>query len=306
MIHPPLNYHHLKYFWAVAHEKSLTRAARHLNLSQSALSLQVKSLEDSLGMPLFDRSHKSLQLTEAGRIAYDYAGEILKNGAGLLAALAGGAHARQKTLTLGVVSTLSRNFVMQLIQPMLRREDIRLVIHSGDLRELLAHMQSHTMDIVLSNQPVHADAHPELSCRLISEQPVSLVAAPGFKLRKGRFPDCLQDIPMILPGSGSALRAAFEVVMEESGVRPLVVAESDDMAMMRLVTREARACALLPTVVVQDELKMRWLRELLRVPDMKETFYTITPQRRFANPIIHDLLREFGRNEAEKGRKKRG
>ncbi len=295
-----LNYHHLKYFWAVAHEKSLSRAARDLNLSPSALSLQIRTLEESLGTPLFDRTNKSLHLTEAGRIAYDYAGEILKNGAGLIAALSGASHAGQKTLSIGVVSTLSRNFVMQLIAPILGNDEIRLVIRSGDLRELLAHLQSHTMDMVLSNQSVRSDMNPEFSCRMISEQPVSLVAGPKFKLGKGKFPLCLQGVPIILPGSGSALRATFDVILEESGVRPRIIAESDDMAMMRLVTREASACALLPTVVVRDELKMRWLRELMKVPGMKERFYTITRHRRFSNPIVQQVLQKFKQNEVKK------
>ena len=84
-----LNFNHLRYFWAVAHEGSLTRAAERLNLSQSALSVQIQKLEHQMGHPLFDRVGKRLVLTEAGQITLDYADTVFKAGDELMSTLDG-------------------------------------------------------------------------------------------------------------------------------------------------------------------------------------------------------------------------
>ncbi len=133
---PFLNYHHLRYFRAIATEGSLTKAAKHLKLSQSALSVQLRSLEESLGQVLFERKHKALVLTEAGRIALEYAHTIFRSGEELTDVLKNRAGRSRGLLRVGAAANLSRNFQLSFLRPLIPRDDVELIIHSGTLREL--------------------------------------------------------------------------------------------------------------------------------------------------------------------------
>jgi LysR family transcriptional activator of nhaA len=285
-----LNYHHLRYFRAIAHEGSLTKAARNLKLSQSALSVQLRSLEESLGQALFDRKHKALELTEAGRIALEYADSIFRSGEELTDLLQNRASRSRSFLRVGAASNLSRNFQMSFLRPLVLREDVELIIHSGTLRELLVRLQSHTLDVVLSNTPVRRDAETGWHSHLLDEQSVSLVGRRTRGMKSFRFPEDLRGTPIVLPSLESSLRAAFDMLMDQVGIRPMIAAEIDDMAMLRLMARETNGVTLVPPVVVKEELENGTLVERHRFPQIKETFYAITPSRRFPNPILRDLM----------------
>jgi LysR family transcriptional activator of nhaA len=285
-----LNFHHLRYFHAIAREGSLTRAAQRLNLSQSALSVQLKKLEESLGHPLFDREHKSLVLTEAGRMTLEHAESIFRAGDDLVDALLQRRTDRRRVLRVGAVATLSRNFQMRLLAGMAMREDVELVLRSGSLRELLAKLQSHRVDLVLSNQPVRRDVETNWFSHLLAEQSVSLVAAKERRMKAFRFPEELDGKAVLVPSMESNIRTAFDLVMERHGVRPVIAAEVDDMAMLRLLARESGTLALVPRVVVLDELISGVLVERHRFPEIREGFYAITPSRKFPNALVKELV----------------
>jgi LysR family transcriptional activator of nhaA len=285
-----LNYHHLRYFWAIAHERNLTRAAQRLNVSQSALSIQLRQLEERLGQRLFERENRQLRLTEAGRMALEYADTIFRAGDELVSLLKGKAGRSRAVLRIGSVATLSRNFQLALLKPLLARSDVELVLHSGSLRELLAQLAAHTLDLVLSNVAVPRDAATGWHSHLIAQQPVSLVGRPTRARSRFRFPNDLDGARVVLPGVASSMRAAFDLLIDQAGVRPLIVAEVDDMAMLRLLARECDALTLVPPVVVRDELRARTLVERCRIPQIQESFYAISPSRRFPNPLVRDIL----------------
>lgn len=285
-----LNYHHLRYFRAIAHEGGLTKAAQHLKLSQSALSVQLRNLEESLGQPLFERKHKALVLTEAGRIALEYADSIFRSGEELTDLLHNRAKRSRSFLRVGAASNLSRNFQLEFLRPVIGREDVELIIHSGTLRELLGQLQSHTLDVVLSNTHVRRDADTGWHSHLLDEQSVSLVGRRARGMKPFRYPEDLRTTPIVLPSLESSIRAAFDVLMDQSGIRPIIAAEVDDMAMLRLLARENKGVTLVPPVVVRDELKNGVLVERHRLSQIKETFYAVTPSRRFPNPILRELM----------------
>ncbi len=283
-----LNFHHLRYFWAVAKEGNLTRAARQLHVSQSALSAQIKQLEAELGQPLFQRTGRTLTLTEAGEVALSYAEGIFASGNELIEVLREGRHEERHVLRIGAVATLSRNFQENFILPVLDRDDVELVLVSGSLPDLLSRLRVHSLDIVLCNQRVHASSADPWRCRRIARQPVSLVGRP--QARPFRFPADLANVPLLLPGRDNELRLAFDLRCEQIGLRPRVRAEVDDMALLRLLARDSDSVALMPTIVAQDELRSGRLVELAVVPDLYENFYGITVQRRFESPLIGELL----------------
>jgi LysR family transcriptional activator of nhaA len=286
---PHLNYHHLRYFWIIATEGSMSRAARRLNVSPSSLSVQLKALEEQLGQQLFDRLGKTLQLTEAGRIALDYANTVFKSGHELIDALTGLVPGRQ-VLRIGAVATLSRNFQMGLLKSLVGREGVELVINSGGFAELLGQLETHKLDLVLANQPAAVDADSEFQNTLLAEQPVSLVGRPSKHKTKFKFPDDLSGIPIVLPARGSAVRSAFDALVGSARIKLDIVAEVDDMAMLRLMARENTGLTLVPPVVVIDELCSGFLVERYQVPKLREQFYAIARRRRFPNALVAELI----------------
>lgn len=285
-----LNYHHLRYFHAIVREGTLTRAAERLNVSQSALSIQLKKLEESLECALFDRQHKSLTLTEEGRIVHDYAETIFRTGDEMMATLQNRNKKYRDVLRVGAVSTLSKNFQLNFLKEAFDDQNVEVVIHVGSLRNLVAQLNAHTIDLVLSNSPVLRDAESKIHSQLVDEQPVSIVGPAKFKKKGFKFPRDLKGLPMVLPSLESNIRASFDLILEREGIAPLIAAEADDMAMIRLIARKTEAIALVPAVVVFDELQNKRLFELCQIPEIKETFYAITASRRYPNPYLKKLL----------------
>jgi LysR family transcriptional activator of nhaA len=287
---PALNYNHLRYFHAVAHAGSLTRAAEQLNLSQSALSVQLKSLEEALGHALFDRGPRRMSLTEAGKIALDYADTVFAAGEALQQTLAGRVRIDQQVLRIGALPTLSRNFQAEFIAPLIGRRDVELIMVSGTMRDLLAQLEAHELDVVLANQPPHGATAPDIMCRRIAQQPVGLVAPPGLLRRPLAFPQDLAKLPVLLPARGLDIRTAFDQLLDAAGIQPIILAEVDDMAMLRLLARSSEALTLVPPIVVKDELAAGSLVEVHSIPGLSEDFHAITQRRRFPNPLLAELI----------------
>ena len=283
------NFHHLHYFWAVAHEANLTRAAARLHVSQSAVSMQIRKLEEELGHPLFERRGKQLVLTEAGRLALDHADAIFARGEELESALEGREKAR-RVLRVGSMATLSRNFQLGFLRPLFGRDDVEIVVRSGAFAEMLRALEAHLIDVLLTNAAPPRDAATPWVAHAIAEQPVSLVGPPMTKWRKRSLKELLETEPLVLPAAESSIRAGFDALVNRLGVRPRIVAEVDDMAMLRLLARERIGLAVVPTIVVQDELEERVLVEIAPLPQLKETFFAITLARRFPNPLLKVLI----------------
>ncbi|MBA1148628.1 LysR family transcriptional regulator [Ectothiorhodospiraceae bacterium WFHF3C12] len=288
-----LNFHHLHYFWSVAKEGHLTRAARQLHVSQSALSAQIRQLEEQLGHELFIREGRALRLTDVGSVVLEYAEGIFGLGQELLAAVGGDGAEATPPLRVGAVATLSRNFQDNLLRPLLGREDVQLVLQSGSLEELLERLAIHRLDLVLSNRPVVAGPQQPWRCRRIARQGVSLVGPPRLDQDAFRFPDDMEGIRLLLPGPSSDIRTQFDQLCEDHALRPRVHAEVDDMALLRLLTRDSGGVAVVPEVVVQDELRSGTLARYCTLPGVEENFYAITTRRHMQPRLLEALLPEI-------------
>jgi LysR family transcriptional activator of nhaA len=285
-----LNLHHLRLFRATAREGTLTAAARALNISQSAVSTQIKALEADLGHDLFERRGRNLVLTEAGRIALDYAEQIFRASEQLTATFraVGG---QRKVLRIGALATLSRNFQMRFLEPLLWRDDVEVVLRSGTQGALLRALDALTIDVLLTNQVPARDAASPYLVRRIAEQPVSLVGTRSrLALAAQGLPRLLATAPLILPTPETALRAGFDAMIEQMGIVPRIAAEADDMAMLRLLARSNAGVAVIPPIVVRDELAAGLLYELFQLPGITEEFHAVTIARTFPNPLLKEVL----------------
>jgi len=283
-----MNLHHLRLFRAVAAEGSLTGAARRLNLSQSALSTQIKTLEASLGQDLFERRGRGLVLTEAGRIALDHADAIFRTADDLAAVMKETGRAR-RALRVGALATLSRNFQIAFLRPLVGRRDVEVMLRSGSQAELLRELDALALDVVLTNLAPPRDGDHPRHVHQIGEQPVSLIGTPA-RAGHATLEELLRRESLVLPAKDTALRSAFDALMARLGLAPLIAAEADDMAMLRLLAREDIGLAVIPPIVVRDELTSGKLVEVAQLDGISEHFLAVTRERRFPNPLIAELL----------------
>ncbi len=288
-----LNFKHLRYFHAVAHEGNLTNAARRLNVSQSALSTQIRQLEESIGHDLFERRGRRLELTEAGRVALNYADGIFETASEMVATFSGTGQTLRH-LRIGAVSNLSRNFQISFLGPMLAREDVHLVIRTGTLAMLASALEAHEIDVLLTNRLPFRDSATTWRAHLLDEVPVSLIGHAPMERAGDSLDDVLATARLIVPAKDSGVRADFDLLVDRMGILPNIIAEADDMAMLRLLVRAGTGIGLAPPIVVRDELEAGLLYEIMTIPGLSESFFAMVQARRFQHPLVDELLAAHG------------
>ena len=288
-----LNYHHLLYFWVTAREGSITGAARRLNLSPSTVSSQVKSLEESLGHALLERKGRGLVLTDAGRMTMEYCDEIFSLGQELREAMTYSSPvARTQRLRVGVANILPKLVAYRLLAPVLHMErPVRLICKEDDAESLVAELAVHHLDIVIADAPVAMARDLRARSQELGDCGIVLMAAPDLARQyiKG-FPRSLDGAPFLLPGHGTTVRRQLEPWFERHGIRPHIVAEFGESALLKAFGQEGTGIFPVPAVIEREVAVQYSVRPLGRADGVRETFYAITMEQRVVNPIIRHLL----------------
>ena len=283
-----LNYHHLLYFWMVAREGGLAPAGKVLRLSQSALSGQIKRLEDALGVKLLERRGRGLAMTETGRVVYQYADEIFGLGRELLDAARGRQAGRRPRLRVGIADAVPKLLVRTLLAPALAAAPAtRLTCHEDRLDRLLVDLAAHHHDVVIADAPVPPDAPVRAFSHLLGESTVTLLATAALagKLRRG-FPRSLDGAPLVAPTSGVALRRELDAWLADAGVAPDIVAEADDSALLKAFASEGMGAVCTPTVIAAQVAARERLVEVGVLPGLRERYYALSAERKLVHPAV--------------------
>jgi LysR family transcriptional activator of nhaA len=297
-----LNYHHLLYFWTVVREGGIVPAAKSLRLAHPTVSAQIKQLEASLDEQLFDRSGRRLVLTEVGQLVYRYADEIFTVGRELMDALRQRPTGRPIRLAVGVTDVMPKLVVRQLLQPALALEEtVRLVVEEDRHERLLAELALHSLDVVLADAPVPPASPVRAFNHLLGECGISLCAAPALaaRLREG-FPGSLDGAPFLLPMTGASLRRCLDQWLDSLEVRPDVVAELEDSALLKVFGGDGVGVFAVPDIIEEVVTRQHGVEVLGRTTEVMERFYAISVERRLKHPAvvaISDSARQviFGR-----------
>ena len=226
-----------------------------------------------------------------------HADTIFATGEDLISTLRQRVNTRQQTLRVGSMATLSRNFQLGFLQPVLGRPDVDLILRSGPLRDLLASLEDHQLDVVLTNVVPMRDSHVPWISHALAEQPVTLVGKQERVGKGASLQDLLAHQPLILPTIESSIRTGVDALLDRMGIKPRIAAEVDDMAMLRLLARENLGLAVVPPIVVKDEIDSGLLVEAVQFPRLTESFHAITLVRRFPNPLLQQLLGEVTKTQ---------
>ncbi|HEY3599779.1 MAG TPA: transcriptional activator NhaR [Paraburkholderia sp.] len=285
-----MNFKHLYYFWMAARTGGVIRAGQRLHVTPQTLSGQIKLLEERLGCQLFERNGRNVQLTEAGRVAVGYAEEIFLLGSQLEGALKGRAGTRAATtFKVGIADSIPKSLAYRFLEPAIKDgPPVRMVCREGGLPALLQDLAVHRLDLVLSDAPMPADAEVQAVSRPLGRSSLSIFAAPSLLSdRKPSFPECLEGMPMLMPGSSSALRRKLDEWLHATGCSPRVVGEFDDWALMMAFGREGKGVFAAPAMLEMQLLQEHGVRPIGQVTGVFDEFYAISMDRHISHPSVN-------------------
>lgn len=293
-----LNYHHLLYFWNVVRAGSIHKASEQLRVSPPAISAQLKLLEDQLGEKLLTRSGRRLVLTEMGRTVFTYAEDIFALGRELMDVVKNRPIGRPLRLDVGVVDVMPKVVVQTLLEPALHlREAVRIVCREATSDQLLGRLATHELDVVLSDSPVDPSLKVRAFSHLLGECGVIFAVGRKTAMRYRRnFPQCLNGAPMLLPTDNTAFRRNLDFWFESTGIRPTVLGEFEDYALLRAFGESGVGVFPLPSVVEAQLRKQRGVRMIGATNDIRTQFYAISAERKLQHPAVLAI-----RNSARQG-----
>ena len=283
-----LNYHHLLYFWIVAREGGLLPAGKVLRVSHPTLSAQIHALEDRLGEKLLVKEGRKLVLTEMGRTVYRYAEEIFTVGRELLEAVKGRAKGQPLRFDVGIADSVPKLVVRRLLEPALAlAESVRLVCREDAHENLLVRLASHELDLVITDAPVSPGSRVRAFNHLLGETKVSLFATKELACtyRRG-FPKSLDNAPMLLPLENLTLRRSLDQWFDHLGIKPRVVAEFEDGALLNVFGRDGVGIFPAPTVIEKEVTRQYGVVPLGLAEGVRERYYAISVERRLKHPAI--------------------
>lgn len=283
-----LNYHHLRYFWAVAKEGSLARAAARLHVSQPSISEQIRELETALGERLFRREGRGNKLTDAGQVVFGYADEIFALGWEMVNALKQRPAAKTLRFHVGVVDSLPKLLTNEILEPVFAMSQaVHVICREGKMEDLLAQLAAYRLDVVLSDEPASANINFKTFNHPLGDTGTSFCAAKRLaaKLKRG-FPKSLHDAPALLPSENTTLRRTLETWFREQRIQPRVVAEFEDLALMSVMAAEGRGFIAVPSLAADDAVRHYGFHLIGQAPSCRVQFHAITAERRIAHPAV--------------------
>lgn len=283
-----LNYHHLQYFWMTAREGGVSKASAKLRLSQPTISAQIKQLENVLGVRLFHRHGRSLVLTDTGRMVYQYAEEIFGVGREMLAAVKMGQPGRALPFTVGVSNAVPKLVACRLLGPLMHApEPVRLICREENTEQLLTHLATHALDVVLADTPAPPHIRVKVFNHVLGESDTAFFAPRAVAARlKRRFPQSLDKTPMVASTINTAVRRDLDHWFEQIGIRPAIVGEFEDPALMKAVGAESRAVFASPFAIARDVCRVYGVTLVGRTDAVKERYYAISAERRLTHPGV--------------------
>jgi LysR family transcriptional activator of nhaA len=283
-----LNYHHLLYFWTVAREGTIARASVELRLAQPTISGQIRVLEDQLGEKLFQRSGRNLVLTDMGRLVYRYADDIFGLGRELMDTLKDRPTGRPMRFQVGVADEVTKIIAYRLLEPAMRLpQPVHIVCRDGAPERLITDLATHALDLVIADAPISPTIKVKAFSHPLGETPVTVfgtakLAAP----RRKNFPQSIDGAPFLVPTLGKTLRRTLDQYFEHQGLRPRIVAELDDSALLTTFGQAGAGLFVAPTVLEKEVVRQFGVTIVGRLNDVRERYFAISVERRLKHPAV--------------------
>lgn len=283
-----LNLKHLRYFWVVASQGSITKACESLHLTPQTISGQLRVLEENIGAKLFEKSGRNLVLSDTGRLVFSYADEMFSLAGELKDLLEGRPIDPGLVLKVGIAMVVPKLLAYRVLEPVMHmKEEVRLVCHEAPLVDLLADLSVHKLDLVLADSPISPVLNIKAFNHVLGESGISFFARGREAARyRKNFPNSLDGAPMLMPTGSSTLRRGLDQWFEREGIRPMIVAEFEDRALMKAFGEAGSGIFSSPTAVEEDVKAKYGVQVIARTDQLKERFYAISAERRIKHPAV--------------------
>jgi LysR family transcriptional activator of nhaA len=283
-----LNLKHLHYFWVVASHGSIVDASGVLHLTPQTISGQLRQLEENIGGKLFEKAGRNLVLSDTGRMVFNYADEMFRLAGDLQDALQGRTSEKDLVLKVGIAMVVPKLLAYRVLEPVMRMpRETRMVCHEAPLVDLLADLAVHKLDVVLADSPVSPALNIRAYNHVLGESPISFFATPREAARyREDFPRSLDGAPMLMPTANSSLRRALDQWLEHEDIRPRIVAEFEDRALMKAFGEAGTGVFTSPTAVEHDVVSKYGVEPVGRAESLRERFYAISAERRIKHPAV--------------------
>jgi LysR family transcriptional regulator, transcriptional activator of nhaA len=289
-----LNHHHLYIFWTVANKGTFTQAANQLRIAQSAVTSQIKSLEESLGLILIDRSNRRKPvLTEAGKKVFVYADSIFESSSELLKWAKHGELSRQQTFRIGAISGLSRNLQYEFLEPVILKRGIKLEITTGDQEKLMRLLNEHSLDVVVSSRNAQYEGRSALRSAVLTSSPLIFAVKNEYSRKRESLEQCIESKKLYIPGQNFEARPELDAYLEKNNLSKYVAGEIDDIALLRIFSLRSGAVVAMPEMGVKSDIANKSIHVIGKVAKIEQRFYAITNQRSSPSKILQELVAEI-------------
>lgn len=288
-----LNYHHLYYFYVIAREGSIAKASKHLRLSPSSLSIQLRQLEEIFEQRLFDRSKQNLILTGTGRLVFEYAAEIFRLGAEMMEAVKGRKEAGPLRLNLGILDSIPKAIAHEFVVAAYTIDECFVSVVEAGSEELLNSLRGHALHLTLTNSHAPMTSKADLFSRCVADLPVAVFGAPQFAFLRDNFPQSLNAQPFILPTLDSKLRNDIEHYFERSNLTPRIIGESQESELDKRLASSGHALIAMSSYGIEPEVEAGKLIEIGVLETLREQIWLTGVKAHVINPIAAQLLETF-------------
>jgi LysR family transcriptional activator of nhaA len=287
-----INYKHLHYFCAVAREGGIARASERLHVTPQTISGQLSLLEDYLGEELFVKVGRNLEITDVGRLVLSYGDEIFSLGGELEEAMQQLPEGRPRIFKVGIVDVVPKSIAHLILEPALRMDEhVHMVCRQAGMDTLLAELAIHRLDLLLADRPIPPTVSTRGYSHKLGECAVSFFATPALrKTLKGPFPQCLNGAPILLPSTGNQLRSGIDAWLDKNRIRPRIISEFDDSALMKAFGQEGAGIFVAPAAIKSEVERQYQVVSIGRVDEVRERFYAISVERRVLHPVVATVV----------------
>jgi len=287
-----INYHHLIYFKEIAEKGSISKASQTLKVGQPALSSQLKSLEESLGVKLFERRNKRLFLTEPGKVALEYASQINSLGQELKAVIQGHACHKQLHLSVGSLDSIPKRLICDIVDFAHQKTGCFLSIFEDSIDSLLRQLQAHQIEVIISDHKITTHENEKIFSKKILNRPVVAYASPDFQHLKKKFPQSLENVPCILPTRHSKLRNDIQHFLEVNDIEAKIIAETQDTSLQKILATKGDGVIFLPEFTTEELVLNNSLISLGKLNEVYAEYFLIYGKRIFENPALDLVIKQ--------------
>jgi LysR family transcriptional activator of nhaA len=287
-----VNFNHLYYFITIANLGSIVKASEVLNVTQPALSHQLRQLEEDLGQKLFDRKGRGLIVNEFGKKVYNHANKIFREADQMFESLKPDTYQKKRVIQVGVISWLPTEYTFQFLKGAHSNPRIKVVIENGFPAEMISLLKQDKLDVILSDSP-YSGRSSLISSQKISSSKIVCIAHPSFSKQSQKFPQYLDSHKITSYHSSSQMRTLIDSFLTKNNVSPEITTITNDVNFMLKLVSKGPTLAFIPMEAAKEYIKEKKVIKAKVVDSLTLDIWAITKKENEFSGLIAKSINNF-------------